>query len=770
MKCEFRAKGLSYLVSTVIMILFIAGITFGVFNTSMTAYAAATTLDVSSFDYNTTSSGSGWYYNSDNGTLSIDAGYELTVTGGIFTKKVVNYGTISEGTFSGAVTNEESAIIAGGTFRATVANKTFASITGGTFTSTSTIDNAPKASITGGSFSGTVNNKSNNGSTPYGTIAGGVFKNGVKVYNDGEITGGTFEDGSKIYNSGTIDSDVSLPAGTLECAGTHTEKTPATCSEQAVCSVCGQSYGDLAPHTFSDGVCTVCSASAKITYSFGGSTYYTDDIMKAVDDVNTFGSGTITLNGHVAYTGSSDIVVEADLQLNLGAYNLDLGTKTLKFDGALTASIIGTGTIKSAYETAHYETGQALYVVNGANLTIGTESGTGPIIDADINAITSSNNAANKLTIYAGTFHGNCHLSTYGEYNVKIKGGIFKGSVYVNRCIIDGGKFEKEINCTIGSFLIINDCECEKTLQIGENNNSSKKVTLNGGVFKEGIDNMTLDGKTTGYLGTDRYYISQDGKVIEIDTASDVAYDINQYVIVAPIHTVTFETNNYGADDFTKKVASGFLVEKPAVLTDEKATFGGWYKDLACTSEWDFANDKVTDDTTLYAKWTPISQVSAPVFSPVSGATFTDKLAVTITCETEGATIYYTLDGTNPTTSSTKYTGAIEVLQTQTIKAIAVKNGMLDSVVSSATYTRKSEETTSEESDENADDGSDEDADDESDEDEEDATSDDKKSDTKKDSMPDTGDIGTYYVWVLMLVAMIIMAGVNAYEKRAKKK
>ena len=54
---------------------------------------------------------------------------------------------------------------------------------------------------------------------------------------------------------------------------------------------------------------------------------------------------------------------------------------------------------------------------------------------------------------------------------------------------------------------------------------------------------------------------------------------------------------------------------------------------------------------------------------------------VTITCEIEGATIYYTTNGTTPTTSSTKYTGQITVSQNCTIKAIAVKSGYTNSDV-----------------------------------------------------------------------------------------
>lgn len=59
---------------------------------------------------------------------------------------------------------------------------------------------------------------------------------------------------------------------------------------------------------------------------------------------------------------------------------------------------------------------------------------------------------------------------------------------------------------------------------------------------------------------------------------------------------------------------------------------------------------------------------------------------VTIACAISGATIYYTLDGSTPTSSSTQYTGAITLTQSCTIKAIAVKPGMSDSQVASENY------------------------------------------------------------------------------------
>ncbi len=78
--------------------------------------------------------------------------------------------------------------------------------------------------------------------------------------------------------------------------------------------------------------------------------------------------------------------------------------------------------------------------------------------------------------------------------------------------------------------------------------------------------------------------------------------------------------------------------------------------------------------------------VATPTFSPAAG-TYTSAQSVTISCTTEGASIYYTTDGSDPDNTKTLYTGAISVTSTTTIKAIAYATGYDPSAVASATYT-----------------------------------------------------------------------------------
>ncbi len=79
-------------------------------------------------------------------------------------------------------------------------------------------------------------------------------------------------------------------------------------------------------------------------------------------------------------------------------------------------------------------------------------------------------------------------------------------------------------------------------------------------------------------------------------------------------------------------------------------------------------------------------RVVAPTFSP-AGGTYTSTLSVSISETTPGATIYYTTDGSTPTTASSVYAGPISVTRTTTLRAMAAAPGMANSAVTSATYT-----------------------------------------------------------------------------------
>jgi uncharacterized repeat protein (TIGR03803 family) len=83
---------------------------------------------------------------------------------------------------------------------------------------------------------------------------------------------------------------------------------------------------------------------------------------------------------------------------------------------------------------------------------------------------------------------------------------------------------------------------------------------------------------------------------------------------------------------------------------------------------------------------TALTAAARPMFSPVDG-TYRTAQIVSISDATSGATIYYTTDGTTPTTASIQYVGAITVSSTETLKAIAMATGDSQSATASAIYT-----------------------------------------------------------------------------------
>ena len=151
--------------------------------------------------------------------------------------------------------------------------------------------------------------------------------------------------------------------------------------------------------------------------------------------------------------------------------------------------------------------------------------------------------------------------------------------------------------------------------------------------------------------------------------------------------TVTFDANKpTGVTAAVENMPANITeVTKDSVLTALTTeptlagyTFGGWYKEAACTTAWTFATDKVAADITLYAKWTENTPVpTAVAFSGLTAAdgtayaVSTTQLTLTFDIEPVGLTIAnVTVDGaTKDTLTGTGLT------RTLTISAITVDDG-----------------------------------------------------------------------------------------------
>ena len=106
------------------------------------------------------------------------------------------------------------------------------------------------------------------------------------------------------------------------------------------------------------------------------------------------------------------------------------------------------------------------------------------------------------------------------------------------------------------------------------------------------------------------------------------------------------------------------------------------YKRYKETNEYNASNAR--SDSEQMPRFT----VKTPVITPAGGS-YTGSVSVTITCGSPDAEIYYTTDGSMPIGSSTRYTRAFTVTAPATVKAIAIKEGLTDSAVATASYTKQ---------------------------------------------------------------------------------
>lgn len=78
--------------------------------------------------------------------------------------------------------------------------------------------------------------------------------------------------------------------------------------------------------------------------------------------------------------------------------------------------------------------------------------------------------------------------------------------------------------------------------------------------------------------------------------------------------------------------------------------------------------------------------VATPTDSPGSGS-YADSVAVTLSCATSGASVYYTTDSSTPDATKTLYSSPFTLTVTTTVKAIGIKSGYTDSGILNSGYT-----------------------------------------------------------------------------------
>ena len=187
----------------------------------------------------------------------------------------------------------------------------------------------------------------------------------------------------------------------------------------------------------------------------------------------------------------------------------------------------------------------------------------------------------------------------------------------------------------------------------------NKYISFSGAVFKKTTYTLT-------YSATNGSIAGEDANENEVESGASIGVGETVTLTAEPAAGYSFSSWNDGNDNTTL-----------SSTTDNPTTF-----------------TMGTSNVTVTANFTSSGKVATPHISP-DGGTYNETKSIEISCDTDGATIHYTTDGSAPTSSSPTYSTAISVTTTNTtIKAIAVKDGLSDSEVASATYVIKAKTPT----------------------------------------------------------------------------
>ncbi len=152
--------------------------------------------------------------------------------------------------------------------------------------------------------------------------------------------------------------------------------------------------------------------------------------------------------------------------------------------------------------------------------------------------------------------------------------------------------------------------------------------------------------------------------------------------------TISCSSGNITSISFTP--SSGYYTSNlstgTGTLTGNEWTGNASSVSFSASAQVRFDEITVSAGTTYYSTTPECNKCALPTFSPDPG-TYTSTQSVTISCSTPGAAIHYTTNGSDPTGSSPTYSSPISVSSTTTIKAIAIKAGLDNSAIASATYT-----------------------------------------------------------------------------------
>ena len=536
-------------------------------------------------------------FNISTAAVNISGGTVSSTTGITVDNAATGKITVTGGTVTSAVTNVDYGTIF--LNNSGTATATRLEVANGTVRNTATGGNAIRNNSTGAVIIGHVG-------SPYGSIATVSATTGVAVWNNntGAVTvncsGGTGALTNKCTVSATTGRAIyNASTGKITVSGNNTEVTSANTNY-------------LQGSIFLDNSGTATAARLEIT---GGTVRNTAANGNAI---RNFSTGAITISGGtVSATGNGGRAIGNDSSATL---NITGGTVS---STNWVAADNGSGTINISGGTVQATTGIAVRNAADGKITV---SGTA--------MVTSANTGATN----GGTFHGTIRLM--GTGGLTVNGGTIRNT-----------STGHAIHNTTTGPVTISDGMILAREGYAVDNASTGTVTFSKGiVFAYGTAATDIISSAYSGAGANSMLVAwnktaemtnypdggsadifklpptgtatwgKQGTLNGILAASGSTAGFIPVTGVSIGGAVSYYTVKFDGEEInipSQTIEEGQKVSKPANPERENYYFGGWFTDEGTfEDEWDFANDVVTDDMTLWAKWLDNPEITSVSISP----------------------------------------------------------------------------------------------------------------------------------------------------------
>ena len=439
------------------------------------------------------------------------------------------------------------------------------------------------------------------------------------------------------------------------------------------------------------------------SYSIG---YHMDGTLTVYNVTFNANGGTVSADVSGYYVKGADLTFPTPVREGYTFTGWDLGGFRYTSEDDYTVPVTGDWTFVAQWEANTYK---VTFDANGGEGTMDAQTFTYDVAqNLTANAFTRTgytfkgwNTAAdgsgtaydNEAEVRNLTADQNGNVTLYAQWEVRVPVG--SAELVEN---LPEGTYDEAYTGSVTANKTFTDEDCVKLVLLDAEGNALNTTDIGSGLtYVNGAVSGTPTAAgtvtfTVALLNVENQIVCQKTCTITVNKAAIASVDLDVTAPAVgnkPQDTVTAGTGYTASiswspahDPFDFNTAYTATV---TLTPDENHSFDGTEFPDGWTLD---GLDETTGAVKLKKTFdkTDMDTVKTPVIDP-NGGFFTGGTTVRITCATEGAIIHYTTDGTTPTANSPVYTGPLNIYQTLTVKAIAVKDEFYDSAVASAEFT-----------------------------------------------------------------------------------